>query len=230
MQRAHQRLDQHMAAFVRTARKRDTLDAATVLSELTAGAVELMPSVEHASITLAHNDNVTTQSSTGPFPTELDKLHQECGTGPFLSTAGNGDIVRVDDVERDIRWPQYSRAVVERTPIRSILSLALDTDAPGRGALNLYAEKPNAFDVGITDTALIYASYAAMAWLLARRDDQFHRAIASRDIIGQAKGIVMERYAVDADEAFALLARLSQSSNMPLAQVATGLVEFKDRK
>ena len=63
-----------------------------------------------------------------------------------------------------------------------------------------------------------------MAWNAARRDEQFKRALASRDIIGQAKGMIMERYGVDAVQAFELLRKLSQNSNVPLIQVATDLV------
>ena len=64
-----------------------------------------------------------------------------------------------------------------------------------------------------------------MAWNSARRDEQFQRALSSRDVIGQAKGMIMERYRVDAVQAFEVLRKLSQDSNVPLLQIAAELVE-----
>ncbi|PKZ62992.1 hypothetical protein CYJ73_24260, partial [Gordonia terrae] len=92
------------------------------------------------------------------------------------------------------------------------------------GALNLYAETPHAFDRDSLALALNLATHAAIALSSARREEQFHSALASRDIIGQAKGMIMERYNIDALQAFELLRKLSQDSNMRLADVAKQLV------
>ena len=219
------RLDLKMAEFVRGLQERQNRDVKDVLTELTAGAVRSIPTAQHAGITVAARGRVSTEACTGPFPALLDEIQSEYGGGPCLSAAKNDDVVRVDDVANDPRWPNYSRAVVKRTPIRSVLSVALVSDSPGVSALNLYAEKPNAFDVGTTESALLYAAYTAMAWTLVRRDHQFHRALQSRDIIGQAKGMIMERFSIDAEQAFELLKRLSQSSNTRLADVAVEIVE-----
>jgi GAF domain-containing protein len=219
------RLDLEMSEFVRGLQRRHKLDVKEVLGDLTAGAVRFLPSAQHAGITVAVRGKVSTESCTGPFPAVLDEIQAGCGAGPCLSAARNDDVIRVDDVANDPRWPTYSQAVVERTPIRSVLSLGLVSDSPGVSALNVYAEKPHAFDVGITEAALTYAAYTAMAWTLARRDNQFHQALQSRDMIGQAKGMIMERFRIDAAQAFELLKRLSQSSNTPLATVAAELVE-----
>jgi hypothetical protein len=91
-------------------------------------------------------------------------------------------------------------------------------------ALNIYAEEPNAFGQVSRDMGLIFAAHSSVAWNAARRDEQFKRALASRDTIGQAKGMIMERYGVDAVQAFEVLRKLSQDSNVPLLQVATELV------
>lgn len=219
------RLDLEMSEFVRGLQQRQKLDVKEVLDDLAAGAVRFLPSAQHAGITVAVRGRISTETCTGPFPAVLDEIQAECGAGPCLSAAKNDDMIRVDDIANDPRWPTYSRAVVERTPIRSVLSMALVSDSPGVSALNIYAEKPNAFDVGITEAALSYAAYTAMAWTLVRRDHQFHQALQSRDIIGQAKGMIMERFRIDAAQAFELLKRLSQSSNTPLVTVAAELVE-----
>lgn len=223
-------LDVEMTAFVRDLQRQQRVDVKEVLSELTAGAVRLLPGAQHAGITVSARGKVSTESATGPLPAELDEIQDRYGMGPCLSAATHESIVRVDDIEHDPRWPDYSRAAVARTSIRSVLSLALVSDSPGKSALNVYAEKPHAFDVGMTETALAYAAYTSMAWLLARRDAQFHRAIESRDIIGQAKGMLMERFKIDATQAFELLKRLSQSSNTPVVRVAAELVEAERRE
>lgn len=90
--------------------------------------------------------------------------------------------------------------------------------------MNIYAEQPHAFEAESRTLGLIFAAHSSVAWNSARRDEQFRRALASRDIIGQAKGMVMERYGVTAVQAFDLLRKLSQDSNVPLLQVATELV------
>jgi AmiR/NasT family two-component response regulator len=93
------------------------------------------------------------------------------------------------------------------------------------GALNVYAEEPGAFDDETEEIGLIFATHSALAWNSARRDEQFQRALASRDVIGQAKGMVMERYNIGAIQAFDMLKKLSQDSNVPLARIAEELTE-----
>lgn len=92
------------------------------------------------------------------------------------------------------------------------------------GALNFYAEQSGAFDAESVEAGLVVATHTALAWNLLRRDEQFRSALASRDIIGQAKGMLMERYRIDAVQAFEVLKRLSQNSNTPLADLAHEIV------
>jgi AmiR/NasT family two-component response regulator len=93
------------------------------------------------------------------------------------------------------------------------------------GALNVYAETANAFSADTRAIGLVFAAHSSVAWNAARRDEQFKKALASRDVIGQAKGMLMERYGVNAIQAFDLLRKLSQDSNTPLMQIAADLVE-----
>jgi transcriptional regulator with GAF, ATPase, and Fis domain len=126
---------------------------------------------------------------------------------------------------REHRWPAYCREATEQTPIRSIVSFQLFADHHSMGALNFFAEQPDAFDDEAAELGLILATHTALAWNMVRRDEQFRSALASRDIIGQAKGMIMERFNIDAVQAFELLKKLSQSSNTPLAVVAHEIVE-----
>ena len=87
-------------------------------------------------------------------------------------------------------------------------------------ALNFYAESPDVFDDESVNLGLIFATHAALVWNMMRRDQQFRVALVSRDIIGQAKGRLMERFDIDAAEAFERLKQMSQDANTPIAQVA----------
>lgn len=197
-----------------------------VLDELTDSAVKSVPGARYAGITVAARDgSVQTASSTGLYPALLDKIQQSHGEGPCLSAAWEQHVIRIDDVALDERWPAYCRDAVEQTPIRSIMSFQLFADHQMMGALNFYAEQPDAFDNDAVELGLIFATHTALAWKLVRREEQFRSALASRDIIGQAKGMIMERFKVDAVQAFELLKRLSQNSNTALAVVARQLVE-----
>ena len=114
-----------------------------------------------------------------------------------------------------------ARTRLAETPIRSIMAFQLFIAGETMGALNVYAEQPHAFGQESRNIGLVFAAHSSVAWNSARRDEQFKRALASRDLIGQAKGMIMERYGVDAVQAFELLRKLSQDSNVPLIKVAT---------
>jgi AmiR/NasT family two-component response regulator len=105
------------------------------------------------------------------------------------------------------------------------MSFALFADQKKMGALNFYGEQPRVFDDDAVEVGLIIATYTALAWKLVRREEQFRSALGSRDIIGQAKGMLMERFKIDAVQAFELLKRLSQNSNTPVAVVARRIIE-----
>ncbi|MFF2109268.1 GAF and ANTAR domain-containing protein [Rhodococcus koreensis] len=93
------------------------------------------------------------------------------------------------------------------------------------GALNLHSGRPNAFDDRAVSIGGTLATHAAIALIASQREEQFRDALASRDTIGQAKGILMQRYSIDVDEAFAILVRRSQHANMPLNEVALNVIE-----
>lgn len=110
-----------------------------------------------------------------------------------------------------------------------MLSFQMFADHKTMGALNFYAEQPDAFDDAAVEIGVIYATHGALAWRMLRRDREFRSALASRDLIGQAKGMIMERFGIDAVQAFELLKRLSQSTNTPVVDVARQLVEAERR-
>ncbi len=215
-----------VAELAETLQRQADTDVDAILDELTQSAAGAMPGAQHAGITLAsRSGKVRTASATDLYPTLLDKIQQRHDQGPCLSAAWEHHIIRIDDMEIETRWPAFCRDAVEETPVRSLISFQLFADHSTMGALNFYADKPYAFDEEAAEMGLILATHAALGWNMVRRDEQFRSALASRDIIGQAKGMIMERFKIDAVQSFELLKRLSQSSNTPLVVVARQLVE-----
>jgi transcriptional regulator with GAF, ATPase, and Fis domain len=214
-----------VAELAQTLQRQEATDVDALLSELTQNAVSAMPGARYAGITVAsRNGKVRTAAATDRYPVLLDEIQQRHEEGPSLSAAWEHHIIRIDDMRLEKRWPAYCRDARE-TPVRSIISFQLFADHNTTGALNFYAEQPKAFDEDAAEMGLILATHAAVAWNMVKRDEQFRSALASRDIIGQAKGMIMERFKIDALQAFELLKRLSQSSNTALAVVARQLVE-----
>ncbi len=200
-------------------------DADAVLSELSESGVNYIPGAQHAGITIASRDGkLHTAAATSEYPALLDKFQQRAGEGPCLSAAWQQHIIKIDDIETEQRWPVYCRDTRDETPIRSIMAFQLYADHQTMGALNFYAERPYAFDAESVESGLIVATHAALAWNLVRRDEQFRSALATRDLIGQAKGMLMERFKIDAVQAFEVLKRLSQNSNTPLVDIADDIV------
>jgi GAF domain-containing protein len=131
-------------------------------------------------------------------------------------------IVRCDDLRNDGRWPHFARAACDAGVLR-VMSFRLYTRGDDSGALNLFGSKPGSFTAEHEAVGAMLATHAALSIIAADRQDQFDSALASRDLIGQAKGIIMERFGVDAIRAFELLRRLSQESNTPVRVIAERL-------
>ncbi|MEM6108426.1 GAF and ANTAR domain-containing protein [Mycobacterium sp. 050272] len=196
------------------------------LRELIESGTEHLAGCQYAGITLADAGKaVTNVVATHHYATDLDAAQQRYREGPCVAAAWEHHIMHVADLGADERWPRYQRFALENTPIRSVLSYELFVDGSTTAALNFYAEQPRAFTDDSIELGGVFASHVALAWSMMRRKDQFRSALASRDLIGQAKGVVMERFNIDAVEAFELLTRLSQQSNRKLIDLAEALIE-----
>jgi GAF domain-containing protein len=214
-----------IAELVQELHARPDTDSETVIAELAEHAAVEVPGAQYAGVTVTRNGkHIDTPAATHMWPLLLDKIQQRHGEGPCLTAAWEGKVVYVADLNTDDRFPSYRRDALAETPIRSIMAFQLFIAGETMGALNVYSERPNAFGEESRAIGLIFAAHSSVAWNSARRDEQFKRALASRDTIGQAKGMIMERYGVDAVQAFALLRKLSQDSNTPLVHIAAELV------
>lgn len=202
-------------------------------TETTVGLHELIDSgarhvagSQYAGITLADKTKaVSNVAATHRYPMVLDAIQNRYGEGPCLDAVWQHHVMHVEDLNIDQRWPRYQRHALAQTPIRSILSFELFAGGGSMAALNFYAEHPHAFTDESLEVGGVFATHVALAWSMMRRQDQFRSALASRDIIGQAKGVIMERFDLDAVEAFELLSRLSQDSNTKLIEIARSLID-----
>jgi GAF domain-containing protein len=199
------------------------------LSELVDTAVRNVPHTDHCSVTTVHRHGpVTVEASTGEWPRAIAALVEKHREGPLLTVAFEHHMIHVDDMTADVPWPSYRRDVLDKTPIRTVLSYELLETKDAISTMNFYADRPHVFDQESKEMALIFSTHAALALQLLRRDDEFRSALASRDVIGQAKGIIMERFDIDAVQAFELLVKFSQEANVKLVDIAMKLV--RDRK
>ncbi len=181
---------------------------------------------EYAGITLVEAGKaITSVVATHRYPMVLDAIQNEYGEGPCIAAAWQHHVMHVEDLGIDERWPHYQQYALANTPIRSILSFELFVDRDATAVLNFFAHHPHAFTDESLELGGIFATHVALAWSMMRRNDRFRSALASRDIIGQAKEVIMERFKLDAVEALNLLTRLSQQSNTTLFEIVRAIIE-----
>lgn len=198
-----------------------------VLRGVTTAVLELVPGAEHAGLLLlGRGGKYETLAPTADVMYKLDHMQVVSGQGPCIEAAVDDLIVRTDDFETEERWPDYSSQVLE-LGLRSALSFKLYTAQRTAGALNIFSTKPRAFDAESEAIGSVLAAHAAAAIVASRQEEQLQSALSSRDLIGQAKGIIMERYNVDAVRAFEMLRELSQSGNVKLVDVAKQVIDTR---
>jgi GAF domain-containing protein len=211
-----------MAELARTSAAPRSVE--NVLSDVTAAAKELIPGADTAGVLLVgKGGKFDSVAGTSDLPHRLDELQMTFQEGPCVDAALDELIVRTEDFGSERRWPKYSAAVV-KIGVLSGLSLKLYTADRTAGALNLFSFQPHAFDAEDETTGVVLAAHAAAAILASRQGEQLESALSTRDRIGQAKGIIMERFGVDDVQAFDMLRRLSQESNTRLSEVAQRVI------
>jgi GAF domain-containing protein len=201
-----------------------------VFQQISDLAIRTIPGVSEASVMLVHGTGGRTAAFTGQLALALDESQYQLGNGPCLDAASSGGTLVVDDMAAETRWPDWTPGSL-RAGARSSLSIGLPVQETLTGALNLYATEPHAFDDEAIAVAKTFASYASVAMgnvyvYEAKRTLAQHMeaAMESRAVIEQAKGIIMGDRRCTADEAFAILSKLSQDTNRKVRDVAIALV------
>jgi GAF domain-containing protein len=193
----------------------DTVDRAVSV------ATETVRGCDHASVSLVHQDGtMETLAATSEVCRRGDALQYELQEGPCVDAAGSYDTVRSADLSQETRWPSWSARAVRELGVRSVLSFRLYTAADELGALNLYSDHVDAFDDEAEGVGFALAAHVAVAMAGERNLDYANMALVNRTVIGQAEGILMERYQMSADQAFRVLARVSQQENVKLRDIA----------
>src|SRR4051794_15074152 len=191
-------------------------------------AVDSLEPCEYAGISYVEGRTITSPASTHELPRIVDEIQAEVGEGPCLDAIREHGVFQSGDLATEVRWPRFARRANQETGIVSVLGVRLFVGENTMGALNLYSTRRHAFDDTDIALAFVFAVHAAVAMNAARQAEGLERAVDTRDIIGQAKGILMSREGISDDEAFDVLRRASQRLNVRLAQVAQGIVHPKD--
>jgi GAF domain-containing protein len=201
-----------------------------VLGRVAELARRTLPGVVGASVTLIESDRAYTAAFTGPLARDLDETQYHYGYGPCLEAARSAGTVTVPDMAAETRWPDFAAHALD-TGIRSSLSVALPLQEAVLGALNIYATQPDAFDPDAIDLARTFGGYAAVAianahlyQTTADLAENMRRAMETRAVIEQAKGILVAQRHCTPEQAFELLTRLSQATHRKLRDCATDLV------
>ena len=205
----------------------DTTDSLQQLVDL---APKTFDGCRWAGIALVREGEVDTVAASHELIRELDGLQDDAGTGPVLTALVHSSTVVVEDVAADDRWPGFS-ASAERLGVRGVMAHRVLVSGETLGALVLYADEPDTFGRLDPDACTIFAAYAGVALgcsEIVKRDgrqlEELQRALASRDTIGQAKGILIERLRLTPDEAFERLRAASMHRNTKLRDLAEEVV------
>lgn len=223
------RLEEALEEYVRryARRARDMTSASAALAALTTLAVEQVPGIDHAGVTLVTGgDIVRCLAATDGHPLVLDNIQRGCGEGPGLEAATSRQMFGIDDLTAESRWPRFTAKAVASTPVRALL--ALPVFDPGFGddtyaALNLYADRPWALDSRAQAAGAMIAARVAET-LTAGRGRRRSARSARTDAINEAKNLLMRRFGIDVAQAFALLVKLAKQQGDSIETVARELV------
>ncbi|WP_204912511.1 ANTAR domain-containing protein [Microlunatus spumicola] len=201
-----------------------------VLRGIVLAARDTIPGVEHVGVTVAHrNGRMETVAATGPLVYQVDDLQYRLHEGPCVDALVGRTVTTSEDLGREDRWPRYAPAA-SALGIASQLGMELFDEERTTAGLNLYASRAHAFDTATLQIARLFAVHAAHA--LGRRlaEQQLTEALSTRKVIGQAVGIVMERYRLSEQQAFTFLTHASHDSGTKLRLIAAQLVDDVDRR
>jgi GAF domain-containing protein len=200
-------------------------DLEDTLQGITRAAVHTVPGARYAGISEVQcRRTIDTRAATDEVVKAIDEVQYATGQGPCVDAIHEQETVRLPDMATEGRWPDF----IEQTAglgVRGMLSFQLYVVHDNLGALNLYSEEPDAFTDESEYVGLLFASHAAVAMIGAKQRQNKDRALLMRDLIGQAKGILMERHRLTADQAFRLMGKASQRTNTKLAEIAVHLTE-----
>jgi transcriptional regulator with GAF, ATPase, and Fis domain len=195
-----------------------------VLTKVATASVALVPGADLAKISVIDNGELRSVATTSDLTALLDRIQRKFGQGPCLDAISAQKAVRCDDLRSDGRWPRFAQSAAA-AGVRSVLSCPADIPGATAATLSLFGLQPEAFAMGSDAIGAMLASHAAIALINEEQERRFKAALATRDVIGQAKGMIMGRFDVDASRAFAMLTAISQQTNTPVRDLAGQIVD-----
>jgi len=205
------------------------------LSRVAELAKQTIPGAAEVSVTLMQDGTVTSVSFTGPLAVQLDERQYEAGFGPCMEAALSGATIPIDDTAHSGTYPDFGR-IADRHGITHTMSIGLPVERRTVGALNVYGTGEGPFDETTAELATAFASYAAVAVAnaglyasTATLAGNLQKALDSRAVIDQAKGILMGGHHCSPDAAFDLLVRQSRDTNRKLRDIAQDIVDDVQR-
>jgi hypothetical protein len=193
------------------------------LQQMVEMVVSAVAGCDWAGVSINVGGTVRTAAASDELVCRSDQWQYDLGEGPCLDTMRTGQTVISQDLRGEDRWPRWGPWAVDALGMRGVLAVFVDSDHGAASVLNLYARRPGSWTQQSTSLATVLASRLADVANDAHRIEHLTRAMDTRAVIGQAVGIVMERYGLDADRAFAYLRRLSQDGNRKLFAIAADI-------
>ncbi len=200
-------------------------DEALTFQRIADRAVEVIPACDFVGITLRRRKGRPVSVALTDEAARLcDDWQYELDEGPCLDALREDHTVRSDDLSTDDRWPTWGPRVVEGLGLLSSVSYRLYLTDQDLGALNLYGKKASAFTEDDIHDGLALAAHVSVALAAAQKVQQLETALGGRTVIGQATGILMERFELGSDRAFSVLSRMSQQRNVKIRVLAEQIV------
>jgi GAF domain-containing protein len=192
-------------------------------------AVETVPHAEDAALTIAvKGHGPETHAATSALTRRVDEIQLELGEGPCISAIFDHELISVPNLETETRWSGWAGHVLREANVGSMLCFRLYTTGTRVGALNLFATAPHAFGGEDVEAGTLVAVHAAIAIAAAQKLEHAVIGLDSRSTIGQAQGILMERFDLDPAQAFDVLRRISSHSNRKIYDLASELVRTRE--
>jgi GAF domain-containing protein len=206
-------------------------DRDDILRLITYAAKKSIPGTDAASISIKEAAEYTTLAPTDDLCISGDKLQYTLGEGPCVDAAGGESVIRTGELARDPRWPEYGPRAAAELGVTSQVAFEMFSGERTYGGLNLYSCSRGAFnDEEVLSLAQLFASQAANVMGKAATIMQYTEALGSREVIGQATGLVMARYDLDDARAFQVLVRMSTTGNIKLRAAAQKIVDAANQE
>lgn len=221
------RLRRFAASLRELGRARDIDETLQLMVDL---AAELIRGIDVADVMFVRSGRLSTAVTSHELSAKVDQVQQETGQGPCLSALHDQAFVVSHDLEKEERWPDFTPRALE-LGVRSVAAYGLfrerENGEDRYGALNMFGRQPG-LDASNVELGGVFAAHCSAVLAGAINEEGLQIALISRDVIGQAKGILMERHRVTPEQAYAMLRRSSMDRNTKVRDLARTVAETGD--